>query len=52
MSETTPDIKNREFKVLDDRSHVLERPGMYIGGVKLVSQDQWVIDAETGKFKY
>lgn len=43
---------NREFKVLDDRSHVLTRPGMYIGGVRLVSQDQWIIDPESGKFKY
>ena len=43
---------NREFKVLDDRSHVLARPGMYIGGVRLVSQDQWIVDAESGKFKY
>ena len=43
---------NREFKVLDDRSHVLTRPGMYIGGVRLISQDQWIIDLESGKFKY
>lgn len=43
---------NREFKVLDDRTHVLERPGMYIGGVRAVGQDQWIIDAETGKFNY
>lgn len=50
--ETTVNAANREFKVLDDRSHVLERPGMYIGGVKLVTQDQWIVDSETGKFKY
>lgn len=31
---------NREFKVLDDRTHVLERLGMYVGGVRLVNQDQ------------
>lgn len=43
---------NREFKVLDDRTHVLERPGMYIGGVRSVNQDQWIVDSETGKFKY
>ena len=42
----------REFKVLDDRQHLLERPGMYIGGVKLVSQDQWLIDLSTGRFQY
>lgn len=42
----------REFKVLDDRSHVLARPGMYIGGVQLVNQDQWIVDHETGKFQY
>ena len=53
MSEDTKTISsNREFKVLDDRTHVLERPGMYIGGVRAVNQDQWVIDAETGKFVY
>ena len=43
---------NREFKVLDDRTHVLERPGMYVGGVKLVNQDQWVVNSATGKFQY
>ena len=54
MSEDTQisNVKNREFKVLDDRQHLLERPGMYIGGVKLVNQDQWLVDSETGKFKY
>lgn len=45
-------MQNREFKVLDDRTHVLERPGMYIGGVKPVNQDQWIVDAETSKFTY
>lgn len=45
-------MQNREFKVLDDRTHVLERPGMYIGGVKPVNQDQWIVDVETGKFTY
>ena len=53
MSEDTKTISsNREFKVLDDRTHVLERPGMYIGGVRAVNQDQWVIDTETNKFSY
>ncbi len=47
MSEDTKTISsNREFKVLDDRTHVLERPGMYIGGVRAVNQDQWVIDTK------
>lgn len=43
---------NREFKVLDDRTHVLERPGMYVGGIKLIEQSQWVLDSETSRFKY
>lgn len=49
MSE---DASSREFKILDDRTHVLERPGMYIGGMRLVNQDQWLLDDETGKFKH
>lgn len=53
MSDDNKNISsNREFKVLDDRTHVLERPGMYIGGVRAVNQDQWVIDTETNKFHY
>jgi len=54
MSEKDQKVatSNREFKVLDDREHLLERPGMYIGGVKLVSQDQWIVNTETGKFEY
>lgn len=54
MSEkdTQPSASNREFKVLDDREHVLQRNGMYIGGIRAVAQDQWIVDAETGKFKY
>lgn len=52
MSYTPENISNREFKVLDDRQHILERPGMYIGGVSLVNQDQWIINQDTGKFKY
>ena len=54
MSDKEQDINisNREFKVLDDRTHVLERPGMYVGGVNLVNQDQWIIDTTTGKFQY
>lgn len=46
------ELSNREFKVLDDREHCLSRPGMYIGGVKLVNQDQWIVDSESGKFQY
>ena len=52
MSDIQANTSNREFKVLDDRQHVLERPSMYIGGVSLVNQDQWIVDQETGKFKY
>jgi DNA gyrase/topoisomerase IV subunit B len=40
---------NRDFKVLNDREHVLQRSGMYIGGTKLVTQEQWIIDQESGK---
>lgn len=54
MSEEKENVNasNREFKVLDDREHVLQRNGMYIGGIRAVAQEQWVIDAETGKFQY
>ena len=46
------DNNNREFKVLSDRDHVLQRSGMYIGGTKLVDQEQWIVNRETGKFEY
>lgn len=44
-------IETREFKVLDDREHVLQRSGMYIGGTKLVDQEQWLVNQETNKFE-
>ena len=43
--------ETREFKVLDDREHVLQRSGMYIGGTKLVDQEQWLVNQETSKFE-
>ena len=43
---------NREFKVLSDRDHVLQRSGMYIGGSKLVDQEQWILNRESSKFEF
>jgi DNA topoisomerase-2 len=45
-------IANREFKVLDDRTHLLERPNMYVGGTRAVNQDQWILNQESGKLEY
>lgn len=42
----------REFKVLSDRDHVIQRPGMYIGSTSFVDQEQWMVNKETGKFEY
>lgn len=42
----------REFKVLNDVEHVLLRPNMYIGGVNLTEREQWIYNADTGKFKF
>lgn len=49
MSSTN---SNREFKVLSDRDHVLQRSGMYIGGSKLVDQEQWILNRESSKFEF
>jgi DNA gyrase/topoisomerase IV subunit B len=45
-------IKNRDFKVLSDREHVLARPTMYISGVDRTTQEQWILDNTTNKFKF
>lgn len=51
MSDTS--IKtNREFKVLDDRTHVLHRPWMYVGGMQPVTQNQWLVNKDTQKLEY
>lgn len=51
MSDTS--IKtNREFKVLDDRTHVLHRPSMYVGGMHPVTQNQWLVNKDTQKLEY
>lgn len=42
----------REFKILNDREHVLLRPNMYLGSVNLTEKDQWVLDANTSKYSY
>lgn len=54
MTENNKEVlsTNREFKVLDDRTHVLERPGMYIGGVRAVVQEQWIADPDAKRFSY
>lgn len=39
----------REFRVLDDREHILLRSGMYIGGTKLAGREHWILDPATGK---
>lgn len=42
----------REFKILDDRSHVLLRPNMYLGAVTLTSKDQWILNTETNTYSF
>lgn len=42
----------REFKILDDRSHVLLRPSMYIGGIALTSKEQWILNPETNTYTF
>ena len=51
MSDT-PIKTKREFKVLDDRTHVLQRPGMYVGGMHPVTQDQWLVNKDIQKLEY
>ena len=45
-------MSEREFKILTDVEHVLLRPNMYIGGINLTENEQWVYDKESGKFSY
>lgn len=51
MSDTSIKTK-REFKVLDDRTHVLHRPSMYVGGMHPVTQNQWLVNKDTQKLEY
>lgn len=37
---------DQNIKILDDRSHALLRPGMYIGSTKPETQEFWVLDNE------
>lgn len=50
--EKNKNENNREFKILDDRSHVLLRPNMYIGAVTLTQREQWFFDIQTNKFVF
>lgn len=45
-------MSEREFKILTDVEHVLLRPNMYIGGINLTENEQWIYDKESGKFSY
>lgn len=42
----------REFKVLDEVSHILLRPNMYIGQTTRVKKDVWIFNSEQGKFEF
>lgn len=43
-------MTKRDFKVLNEREHILTRPAMYIGSIVGVEKDAWIY--EEGKFKY
>lgn len=43
---------NREFKVLDDISHCLIRPQMYLGQTSLVEKEEWIFSKETNRFSF
>lgn len=45
-------MTEREFKVLNEREHILTRPAMYIGSVVAVEKEQWLYDKERGKFTF
>lgn len=45
-------MSKREFKVLNEREHILTRPAMYIGSVVEVEKEQWLYDRESGKFSF
>lgn len=42
----------REFKVLDEREHILTRPAMYIGSIVEVEKDLWVYDQKENTFAF
>lgn len=42
----------REFKILDDRSHVLLRPGMYIGSIAMTDRKQWLLDLKKNTYSF
>jgi DNA gyrase/topoisomerase IV subunit B len=42
----------REFKVLDDREHVLCRPGMYLGQTALTEKEMWLYNEKDNKFSF
>lgn len=41
---------NDEFKILNDREHILLRPDMYIGSIELSTQPKWIIN--NNKFEF
>lgn len=43
-------MTKRDFKVLNEREHILTRPAMYIGSIVGVEKDAWIYEEE--KFKY
>lgn len=45
-------MEKRDFKVLSDVEHVLIRPQMYLGAVKLTETERWVFKKETNRFEY
>lgn len=42
----------RDFKVLDEREHILTRPAMYIGSIVEIEKERWVYGSQDGKFAY
>ena len=42
----------REFKVLSEREHVLERPAMYIGSIDGNDREMWLLNKDTNKFEF
>lgn len=39
-------MANPEFKVLDDKSHILARPNMYVGSVDEITQNDYIFENE------
>lgn len=42
----------RDFKVLNEREHILTRPAMYIGSIVEVEKELWVYNTKENKFAY